>query len=152
MAFVFRLEKVAHYRQQLVDEQSRCVAAAARVVTELQGRIAALEDDMRQYLAEFNDESSNIVNVQGMIARTMWVTHLEKMRDEFAVDLQGAQMELGHQRAELKVAWRDLEVLNKLRKKQKAEWQIEQQRRENLVLDEIGQIRADRQRRSKVAS
>ncbi len=51
----------------------------------------------------------------------------------------------------LNEAWRDQEVLERLKQKQKEEWQEQQRKFENQELDEIGQIRADRQRREKVS-
>ena len=152
MAFKFRLEKVAHYRQKLVDEQGRRVAEANRTVVGLEARIVALDEDLSQHLKEFSDVNDAVISVQGMMARTMWVTHLDDVRAEFARDLLAAQEELAQQRTLLNEVWRDLEVLNKLREKQKAAWLADEIKRENQDLDEIGQIRADRQRRSKVAS
>ncbi len=152
MAFRFRLEKVARYRQKLVDEQGLRVAAADQIVCALVSRLTALDEDITAHLQDFTDESAPVISVQGMMARTMWVRHLEELRDELAGELHHANEELAQQRECLHQVWRDLEVLNKLREKQQTAWQAEQFRRENRDLDEIGQIRADRQRRSKVAS
>jgi len=152
MGFVFRLEKVARHRQRLVDEQGRQVAAAGRVVTGLQVRLAAITEDIRCQVADFHEETAASVSVQDMIARTMWLSHLEELRDQCEVDLQAARIELNEQQERLRTAWRELEVLNKLRDRQKLAWQAVQTKREVRDLDEIGQIRGERQRRSKVAS
>ncbi len=152
MAFRFRLEKVAQFRQKLVDEQGRRVAEANRAVVALQVRIAAVDEDLSEHLKDFSNANDAVVSVQGMMARTMWVSHLDEMRAEFSRELQAAQAELAQQRTSLNEVWRDLEVLNKLREKQKAAWLADKLKRENQDLDEVGQIRADRQRRSKVAS
>lgn len=152
MGFVFRLEKVARYRQQLVDEQGRKVAAAERGVAVVRAQLAALEQDLQQCLQDMHDPAGGGVSVQALMARTAWMEHLDAMREDLLVDLQAAKTELNEERARLNAVWRDLEVLNKLRSKQKADWEAEQTRRENRDLDEIGQLRADRQRRSKVAS
>ena len=50
------------------------------------------------------------------------------------------------------VAWQDLEVLKKLKVRQKESWQAEILKSENQELDEIGVQRADRKRRAKLAS
>ncbi len=152
MAFKFRLEKVARYRQKLVDEQGRRVAEANRVVAGIMARIEAVDEDLARHLVEFGDAKAAVISVQGMMARTMWVSHLENVREEYAADLVAAQEELTLQRTHLNEVWRDLEVLTKLREKQKTAWQAEQLKQENHDLDEIGQIRADRQRRTKVAT
>ncbi len=152
MAFKFRLEKVAHYRSKLVDERGREVAEVNRIVSGLQAQIAAVDADISNHLHDFSDENAAAISVQGMMSRTMWVTHLEQMREEFTLELATANEELARRRERLKETWRDLEVLNKLRDKQEADWQAEQLKRENQDLDEIGQIRADRQRRSRIAT
>lgn len=152
MAFRFRLEKVARYRQQLVDEQGQRVAEAGRVVSVLHNRLAALEEDISDQLRDFADPAADRISVQGMMARAAWVSHLENMREDVQRELEVARAELDRERARLNEVWRDLEVLNRLRTRQAAEWHDEQHRRENRELDEIGQVRAERQRRAKVAS
>jgi len=152
MPFRFRLEKVARYRQKLVDEQSREVATALRVVSGIQARIAALDEDISGHLHDFGDQDGVVISVQGMMARTMWVSHLEDRREEFAQNLVAAERELARHRDRLSELWQDLEVLKKLREKQAGLWRDEQHKRDRHDLDEIGQIRADRQRRSKVAT
>ncbi len=152
MSFRFRLEKVARYRQKLVDEQSREVAKTLRVVSGIQARIAALDEDISAHLNDFDDQDGAVISVQGMMARTMWVSHLEDRREEFAQNLATAQTELARHRDRLSELWQDLEVLKKLREKQAGLWRDAQHKRDRHNLDEIGQIRADRQRRSKVAT
>lgn len=152
MAFQFRLEKVARYRRNLVDERGREVAEVNRIVAGLKAQIEAVNTDISRHLQDFSDEAAPVVSVQGMMSRTMWVSHLEEMREEFSEELIQANEELNQRRERLNEAWRDLEILNKLREKQEAAWRDEQFKRENQDLDEIGRIRAERQRRSKVAS
>ena len=152
MPFRFRLEKVARYRQKLVDEQSREVAAAWRVVSDLQAGIAALDEDISAHLRDLGDRDGDVISVQGMMARTRWVSHLENRRAALAQNLENAHAELARQREDLSVLWRDLEALNKLREKQAGLWREAQHKRDRRDLDEIGQIRAARQRRSKVAT
>lgn len=152
MPFRFRLEKVARYRQKLVDEQSREVAAAWRAVSDLKAGIAALDEDISARLRDLNDRTGDVISVQGMMARTMWVSHLENRRVELAQNLETAQVEWARQREHLTALWQDLEVLQKLREKQAGLWREAQRKRDRRHLDEIGQIRAVRQRRSKVAT
>jgi len=151
MAFRFRLERVARYRQRIVDEHGRLVAAADRAVVGLKIRLAAVDEDIAGHLQDFSDPHGGGLSVQRMISRTMWITHLETVRAEYAAELLTAVTELQQRRERLNEVWRELEVLNKLREKQRADWQAAQVKRENRDLDEIGQIRADRARRSKVA-
>ena len=87
-----------------------------------------------------------------MMSRTLWIEHLVGIREDHARELAVARLAFDAERAKLAAAWRDQEILEKLRAQQKAAWEAEERRRENRDLDEIGQIRADRQRRSKIAS
>ena len=152
MAFKFRLEKVARYRQKLVDEQGPRVAAAQRTVSDLQVRIVAVDEDIARHLSEFSAVDDAVISVQGLMARTMWGSHLEEMRAEFARELQVAGEELAGQIEILNDVWRDREVLTRLREKQKAVWQAAQLKQENHDMDEVGRISAERLRRSKVAT
>ena len=151
MPFRFRLEKVARYRRQLVDEQSRAVARAGRVVATIEARMAALDDDIARQRARGACGGPD-VSVRGMMSRTLWIEHLVGIREDHARELAVARLAFDAERAKLAAAWRDQEILEKLRAQQKAAWEAEERRRENRDLDEIGQIRADRQRRSKIAS
>ena len=54
--------------------------------------------------------------------------------------------ELDRHRSRLADAWRDLEVLSRLKERQAKVWQTEQAKREREAMDEIGQVRAMRPR------
>ena len=150
MAFNFRLAKVLNFRQRIVDQQSREVGKAARVVAQVNIRINSVQDEMGLLLADQQGASSNI-NVHHLGQRRSWLDHLETRMEELDQELAEANLELEKCRTRLTEVWRDLEVLQKLKERQKAMWQEEEFRRENRNLDEIGQIRADRQRREKLA-
>jgi flagellar export protein FliJ len=152
MAFRFRLEKVARYRQKLVDEQGRVVARAQRVVSGLEARWAAVSEDIAAHLHDLAGPAPVRISVQEMMARTAWISHLEDLRQEIGRDLQQAQQDLAQRRERLNELWQDLEVLKKLRARQELAWRKAQAKQESLFLDEIGQQRAARQRRSKVAT
>jgi len=61
-------------------------------------------------------------------------------------------MEWERQRDRLTEAWRDVEVLRKLEHKRREQWEEEQRRVESRLLDEIGGVRSDRLRRSKLSA
>ena len=149
MAFRFRLQKVLDYRQKIVDRKSREVGEAARVVAQIQAQIHQVKTDVAALL---NDDTrvSAVADIHLLDRKRSWLIHLESRLDSLAQQMEEAAMELAVRRDNLTAAWRDLEVLQKLKQRQKEIWQVEQLRRENQDLDEIGQIRADRQQREKL--
>lgn len=150
MAFHFRLQKVLDHRQMIVDRKSRDVGEAARAVAAVNTRLQQVATDIRTTL---QDPAAGAVDldVDRSRRRRYWLDLLERRSGQLAGELATAQAELEKRRALLTAAWRDLEVLKKLKERRGQEWQEEQFRRESQDLDEIGQIRADRQRREKVA-
>ena len=151
MAFVFRLEKILKYRQRLLELQTREVAKASRVLEAIGARIADLEDQIRLQMETEATELNRTLSVENLINRGQWVDHLELLQDEVRQELETARGELEGERKKLNAAWRDLEVLQQLKEKQKEAWEEEQRKRERQDLDELGQIRADRDRREKVS-
>ena len=150
MAFRFRLDKVLNYRQKIVDQVSREVGEAARVVAQFNTRMVELQGQIDALLAE--QKFCGHLDVQALNQRQIWIAHLGQRMQMLVRERDRAMAELDNRRARLTAVWRDLEVLKKLKERQKASWQQEQLRRENQDLDEIGQIRADRQQREKLAS
>jgi len=152
MPFEFRLEKVLKYRKRVVEKHTRDVAQANRTVVGIQEKVQAMGEDIHQVLQAKGQELHSTMNVETLIARGQWLAFLEDMLKEMEIDLATAQAELSRQRGFLTSAWQDLEVLERLREKQKTMWFEEQGKLENKDLDEIGQIRADRSQREKVST
>ncbi len=152
MPFKFRLEKVLKYRKQIVEKHTRDVGEANRVVVAIEQKVQRIEDDIVELMNANSMEINTTLNVETMIARSSWLGHLEALQTEIEVELNTAEAERDHRRALLAGAWQDQEVLERLRAKQKQQWIDDQQKLENKDLDEVGQIRADRQQREKVSS
>ena len=151
MPFEFRLEKVLKYRKRVVEKHTRDVGEAQLVVNSIVEKITVMEEDINELLDANSMEINTTLNVEIMISRGHWLTHLEALQLELANELATAEAELDHRRSLLARAWQDQEVLQRLREKQKIMWMDQQRKLENKYLDEIGQIRADRQQREKVS-
>ena len=152
MPFEFRLEKVLKYRKRVVEKHTRDVGEAQLVVNAIVDKVMAMEDDINQLLDANNMEINTTLNVEVMISRGHWLTHLEDLQVELEKEQATAENELDQQRLLLAQAWQDQEVLERLREKQKNLWLEQQRKLENKELDEIGQLRADRQQREKISS
>ena len=151
MAFRFRLEKVMNYRQRLVDRQALELAEAGRVVAEISEQIRALSDEITGFESSF-PPSITQVSVQERMNMVWWIEHLRGRHLQLKHDLTEALQEQETQRENMIRAWQDLEVLKKLKARQKELWSAEVLKRENQDLDEVGIQRADRKRREKLAS
>lgn len=138
MAFVFRLEKVLKHRRRLVDLRSRDVAAAAARVAEIGRAVAERRDDQHRTA----EHGATALRVEERRRCSDWIDHLETLVARLESQRAAAVDELAAAREILHQAWRDREVLEKLRRRREAEWQTEMARRERADLDEIGQQRA----------
>jgi flagellar biosynthesis chaperone FliJ len=77
--------------------------------------------------------------------------HLVKKGEVLEKERVEASAYLEDERVKLTAVWRDLEVLKKLKQRQKEAWDVEQRRKETREIDEIGQLRADRARRENLS-
>lgn len=151
MGFKFRLESVLKYRQRIVDQQGREVALAQAKVQEWKVRLEKMDREIFSHLSTGNRQSGGGLKVQDMVAKTVWLEHLRHQKDSLVKGLRESEMKLQRARENLKAAWQDLEVLEQLKTKQDSQWAEEIETRERKDLDEIGQIRAERARRSNLA-
>jgi flagellar export protein FliJ len=150
MAFKFRLEKVLKYRQQIVDNASREVAKANQQVQAIQGKIDDLCDDIAEQEESNFMQGEQLLQVQDLAGRAGWLEHLHSLKTEMELEKAEARIVVEDQMLRLNEAYRELEVLNKLKDRQKRLWEKSQRARENKEFDEIAQIRASRKSRNKV--
>lgn len=150
MPFRFRLQKVLDLRQRKVDAASREVAAAAlrtataaRGIAELDAAVAGARESGAVDRPDFP--------VIDRIVLHRWLTVQADRRAGLCVEWSRLQAEEDDRRAEMKKAWQEVEILRKLRDRQREQWRQAQAKRESVEMDEIGVMRADRQRREKRA-
>ena len=152
MPFRFRLAKVLKVRERVLEQRTRDVAEAGRArqaCLERESRLAAAYAD----LAAIDPAvAGRTLDVRDLADHSLRLKRLGEQRQAAARQTDLATAELEVQRARLTEAWRDAEVLRKLEARRREQWDEEQRRREGRVLDEVGGIRADRLRRSKVSA
>ncbi len=151
MPFNFRLEKVLKFRRRIMEKHTREVARADRAVWAVQKKMDNLAEDVDRLINNNLSSMDLNLDVPAMISRGHRLDHLGIMQDEVRKEVDEAQVELSHQRSLLTKSWQDLEVLQRLRAKQKLLWQEEKRMLENKEMDEVGQIRADRLQREKIS-
>lgn len=151
MPFRFRLQKVLDLRQRKVDTAAQELAAAARRTAGVARRIAQLDAEVDR-LQQKAGRRTDSFPVHERIALNQWLAHQADRRGGLCVELSRVRAEEEERRREMTRAWQDVEVLKKLRERQRQHWQQEHAKRESREMDEIGVQRADRRRREKLAS
>ncbi len=143
MMFRFRLEKVLQQRRREVEARSREVAATRAVHARLlAAHDQAARDLQRHREAAASARTAGALDAAALMRAGAWldVRQVELVRLGEQVARAAAEVEAAQER--LTAAWRDREVLERLRQRQHREWREEQARRERRALDEIGSIRA----------
>ena len=151
MPFRFRLEKVLKVRQRVLEQRTRDVAEADRARQACLDREAAWLKRTGAS-ARPSPPPGALLDVRDLAEQALRLRRLGELRLEAARATLAATIELDQQRQPLTAAWRDVEVLRKLEQRRRDQWDEEQRRDESRRLDEVGGIRADRLRRSKVSA
>lgn len=152
MPFRFRLAKVLKVRRRTLEQRTREVAAAERehqLCREREERLAAA---CRRLVQAAPPAAGSLLDVRDLAEQALRLRCLHDEHRAATLVTRAAQLELERRRALLTTAWRDAEVLRKLEERQRGQWEDAQRRLDGRVLDEIGGLRADRLRRSKVSA
>lgn len=144
--FRFRLEKVREHRRRVVDGCSKAVAEAGQRVEGFSRMRERLERDIRRHASHMAARRDEAVSSRDFQTGTAWLVHLNDQAVDLEKMLVQAMEEESAAREELAAAWRDLEVLNRLRTRQETAWRMDLERRERRLMDEIGQRPVARRR------
>lgn len=140
--FRFRLEKVLRHRQRLVDIRGREAVAAELAVRKAEARVA----QVRAEIAALNQRSagarSGAVDPRALQQDAGWQDELHRRLQARIDEAARKRLELTVAHEQLQAAWRDREVLARLRQRHETEWRQEESRRQQRELDEIAGIRA----------
>lgn len=133
----------------MVDEHSVAVARGEKRVADLARSMALLDQDIARQEMTLAAVEGETLGIRKLRDATTWLNHLRLRRENMDSELQAAVRDLDRWRSALTEAWRELEVLSRLREQQEAQWAENQKRTERRDMDEIGQIRAFRHGQAK---
>ncbi|HPF70698.1 MAG TPA: flagellar export protein FliJ [Candidatus Krumholzibacteria bacterium] len=133
--FRFNLQKVLDHRARLVDLRARDLAAAESRAAAVARQIEGVQHEQDACAAAGD---SGALDVGRMAARTAWIARLDRVIAGLEQERAAALAAVAAARAALQAAWRDREVLEKLKLRQQAEWQVAENRRETVRMDELG--------------
>jgi flagellar FliJ protein len=145
--FRFRLERVLQHRQREVDSRSREVATAHADLQQAEATVADALGQLQRYGAEVAARRQGSLDATSLQRNTAWQGELVTRRSAAEVLAAESRRRLATVQEHLQQAWRDREVLERLRQRQRQEWEQEEARRERRALDEIGAIRSALARR-----
>jgi flagellar export protein FliJ len=152
MPFRFRLAKVLKVRQRVLDQRARDVAEADRVRQRCVDREQQLAAGYTRLAGAKPAAAGSTLDVRDLAEQALRLRRLAEQRAEAARDTKLATLALDRERSRLTEAWRDVEVLKKLEDRRREQWDEEQRRQEGRQLDEVGGIRADRLKRSRISA
>lgn len=152
MPFRFRLEKVLKVRRRVLEQRTRDLAEAGRAHQARLDQEAALDEAYRRLAGAAPAAAGAALDIRDLAEAAVRLRRLDDERRQAAQLTRLALLEVERRRQLLTVAWRDVEVLRKLEDRRRAQWEEEQRRVEGRRLDEVGGLRADRLRRSKVSA
>jgi len=137
MRFRFALEAVLHVRRISEDQQRNLLLAANIECDRMRSQLAAVEQD----------QSRRRAMVSQQIATGIWGAELQFdidcrrqakiLRDQILVQLQAATKRAGQEREKYLLLRRERRAIEALRDSAQQQFEQEERRREQLVLDEI---------------
>jgi flagellar export protein FliJ len=149
--FRFRLDRVLQHRQRIVEACTRELAEAQGQLEQALATVAAADAELARSCRESARAREGVLTPESLARLTIWHDLLVRRRDESRDAVEKARALQERTQAKLQTAWRDREVLERLKEKQRQEWLLEDSRRQRRALDEIGAIRAAQQRQEDFA-
>ena len=139
MGFVFKLDALLELRRHAEKERQRAVAQVQQEVNGLRRQIQQTQVAIAQQNRTLvKDKLVGILDMPYIAYEKRFVGNLQMLLVQTMQKLAGVEQKLAAARGQLLEATKARKVIEKLREKQHARWQQEQDRRENLALDELG--------------
>lgn len=145
--FQFRLEPVLKYRQFLEDQKLADFAEKQRLLENEKVKLRDLKSMRRQYFEALREESrKEEVDVTIMSFFQSYIFFLDRRVTEQVATVARAQRVSDQAKLELIEARKQKEVLVKFREKKFGEYRYEEERQNQLQLDDIASIKYIRDR------
>ncbi len=146
MAFRFRFQSVLNHRKRLVEERQMALARAQQRLLQLRQEIRELQERREALAARIQAELEGTLQVASLQVGYTYLERLDARLRELEQALEAAQRSVEEQRHALEEALKRRKTLEKLREKDRRAFVEELERRERLVLDDLGVARYRRLR------
>ena len=136
--FKFRLEPLLEARRREERDCQRALAACRAVVVEIELHIAVANTQIRESMDRVRAmHLSGKLDLIFVGAHRRFVAAMQRRGIAWAQKLVEAQAKVAEAQGKLVEAAKRRKAIEKLRERQLQRWQVEQERRQNLELDEI---------------
>jgi flagellar FliJ protein len=135
--FVFRFESLLRHRRHIEDARQRELAQHLRGRMILDGQLRSMQQSIRDSKHQLGASLVGRVNLGDIQQFARYSGHTTLRARQIVEKLAEVERQVESARAQLLEATRQRKALELLRDKHLAAWRKEQQRREDLELDEI---------------
>ncbi|MBI2900354.1 MAG: flagellar export protein FliJ [Planctomycetes bacterium] len=136
--FAFRLDRLLQLRRMREELKKRELAAANRAVARQQQEILQLFVDEEETKTELRGLKTRTLDLVAIRLREHYLNVLNRRIGEAYRGLQDLQSKVAEKRKELVEAMQGVRVLERLRERKRAEYDLEVSREEQKFLDEVG--------------
>jgi len=141
MGFHFRLETVLKHRRRVMEDRAAEVSILERKLDRARRVSTEIEESLQEFREQTPATPGSRLHVGDLMAKTAWLTRMsDRLRvSESTIDTLRTKRD--GLRSDLEDAWRQCEVLEKLKTRQAAEYRRKTGRRATVEMDEIGSVR-----------
>lgn len=137
--FIFKLEGVLRYRENVEQQRQRDVAVIQAQMTALEAELRALDAEVQNVNNEARQHHlGGKLDMGFLTAHRRFLGSAQRQAIEIAQRMAGVRLKLDAARQALADAARDRKVLEKLKERQLEAWQADLARKEAAALDEVG--------------
>lgn len=141
MGFRFRLDTVLKHRRRDMEDKAREIAILENRLASARRALAGLEDRLREFHHQDDSQYGAKLHVGDLMAKSAWLARMGDRLRQAEQEIADLESRRGNLRSGLEEAWRQCEVLEKLKARQKAEYDRGASRRSTMEMDEIGSVR-----------
>ena len=134
--YKFRLQNIVGLRERERDAAAGSYKEALAAKAKLEGQVAELLQEHAQQLPLQAGSSVGQINTQRLIESQRYQLHLMQQANQLRSQIELIEAECEKRRLKLVVKEQALRSLEKLRDKQRTQWNAQQAEREQIALDQ----------------
>lgn len=140
--FKFRLESILRYRQFIEDQKKAALAEALRILEEEKEKARKIKDMRAQYFAALREETQKEeISITMLSFYQAYIFYLDRGIERQNEMVARAQAAANEKQQELVEAKKQKEVMVKLKERSWKAYKYEEDRRDQIALDETASIK-----------
>ena len=146
MAYKFSYQKILDVRQIQEDQKSSEVASAQNELEKEKDELSKLEDEKSSTLKDNGNDSQNSLD---LMRKNSFMNRVNENIDKQKLKIEEKEESLSNKKNELLEASKSKKIMDKLKESDLKKYNIEQSRKEQNQIDEIGANIALKNKRNK---